>query len=31
MQNLKKKDAIIAKLAAMERDWTTYFPAPTEV
>jgi predicted TIM-barrel fold metal-dependent hydrolase len=31
MQNLKKKEAIIAKLAAMERDWTTYFPAPTEV
>jgi hypothetical protein len=27
MRDYKKKDAIIAKLATLERDWTTYIPA----
>jgi uncharacterized membrane protein (DUF441 family) len=27
MRDYKKKDAIIAKLATLERDWTTYLPA----
>ena len=31
MRDLKKKDAIIAKLATLERDWTTYIPSPTPV
>ena len=31
MRDLKKKEAIIAKLATLERDWTTYIPAPTEL
>ena len=29
MRDLKKKDAIIAKLATLTRDWTTYIPAST--
>ena len=29
MRDLKKKEAIIAKLATLERDWRTYIPAPT--
>jgi hypothetical protein len=28
---LKKRDAIIAKLATLERHWTTYIPSPTAV
>ena len=28
MRDLKKKEAIIAKLATLERDWTTYIPVP---
>jgi hypothetical protein len=31
MRELKKKDAIIAKLATLERDWTTYIPESTPV
>ena len=31
MRDLKKKEAIIAKLATLERDWTTYIPTPTEL
>ncbi|KAI2497544.1 hypothetical protein MHU86_16947 [Fragilaria crotonensis] len=31
MRDLKKKEAMIAKLATLERDWTTYIPAPTEL
>ena len=31
MRELKKKDAIIAKLATLERDWTTYIPDSTPV
>ena len=31
MRDLKKKDAIIAKLNSLERDWTTYIPIPTAV
>ena len=31
MRDLKKKDAIIAKLATLERDWTTYIPSRTPV
>lgn len=31
MRELKKKDAIIAKLATLERDWTTYIPESTSV
>jgi hypothetical protein len=27
MRDLKKKDAIIAKLVTLERDWTSYIPA----
>ena len=29
MRELKKKDAIIAKLATLDRDWKTYIPART--
>ena len=29
MRELKKKDAIIAKLATLERDWKTYIPSTT--
>jgi hypothetical protein len=31
MRDLKKRDAIIAKLATLERHWTTYIPSPTAV
>ena len=31
MRDLKKKEAIIAELATLERDWTTYIPTPTEL
>lgn len=31
MSDLKKKDAIIAKLATLERDWKTYIPARSPV
>ena len=31
MRDLKKKDAIIAKLATLERDWTTYIPTRTPI
>jgi hypothetical protein len=31
MRDLKKKEAIIAKLATLKRDWTTYIPTPTEL
>ncbi|KAI2497424.1 hypothetical protein MHU86_17082 [Fragilaria crotonensis] len=32
MRDLKKRDAIIAKLKnTLERDWTTYIPSPTAV
>jgi hypothetical protein len=28
MKDLKKKAAIVAKLATLEREWTTYIPLP---
>jgi hypothetical protein len=31
MRDLKKKDAIIAKLNTLEKDWATYIPIPTAV
>ena len=31
MKDLKKKDAIMAKLATLERDWRTYVPPPTPI
>ncbi len=31
MRDLKNRDAIIAKLATLERDWTTYIPSPTPI
>jgi hypothetical protein len=31
MRDLKKKDAIITKLATLERDWKTYIPPSTPV
>ncbi len=31
MRNLKNRDTIIAKLATMERDWTTYIPSPPSI
>ncbi len=31
MCDLKNRDAIIAKLATLERDWTTYIPSPTPI
>ena len=30
-EGAQKKDAIMAKLATLERDWTTYIPEPTPV
>ena len=31
MRDLKKSEAIIAKLNELEKDWTTYIPSPTAV
>ena len=31
MRDLKNRDAIIAKLATLERDWTTYIPSPPPI
>ena len=31
MRELKKKDAITAKLATLDRDWKTYIPARTPI
>jgi hypothetical protein len=31
MSNLKKREAIIAKLNALDKHWTTYIPSPTAV
>ena len=31
MRDLKKREDIIAKLATLERDWTTYIPSSTPI
>ena len=31
MRDLKNRDTIIAKLATLERDWTTYIPSPPSI